>query len=146
MKKTYKIIYWIATLWLSLGMFATGLGQILRGKTGPAGVDSLMHLGYPMYFLTLLGIAKILGVVVVLSPKLPLLKEWAYAGFVFLMLGAIYSHLAVEPSFVAIIPALWLLMLTLASWWLRPASKRITPIPAFLQRTASAQAYAAAHA
>ncbi len=116
----------MATLWLSLGMFATGLGQILRVKTGPAGVDSLTHLGYPLYFLTLLGIAKILGVVVILSPKLPLLKEWSYAGFTFMMLGALYSHLAIDASFVAIIPALWLLILALTSWWLRPSSRRIS--------------------
>lgn len=133
MKKTYKIIYWIATAWLSLGMFATGLGQILKSHSGPAGTDSLNHLGYPMYFLTLLGIAKISGVLVVLAPKLPLLKEWAYAGFTFMMLGAIYSHIAVDYSFVAIIPALWLLILAAISWWLRPASRSITEVPAFTQ-------------
>jgi hypothetical protein len=146
MKKAYKIIYWIATLWLSLGMFATGLGQILKGKTGPAGVDSLTHLGYPMYFLTLLGVAKILGVVVVLSPKLPLLKEWAYAGFTFMMLGAIYSHIAVDYSFVAIIPALWLLILALLSWWLRPASRRISLLPAIAKASDTAQVSMTAHA
>jgi uncharacterized membrane protein YphA (DoxX/SURF4 family) len=109
------------------------LGQILKSHSGPAGTDSLAHLGYPMYFLTLLGIAKILGVIVVLSPRLPLLKEWAYAGFTFMMIGAIYSHIAVDYSFLAILPALWLLILAVTSWWLRPASRRNSSAPSFTQ-------------
>ena len=87
MTKTKKIIYWIATLWLALGMVSTGVVQLLKQKTGAGAVDSITHLGYPVYLLTLLGIWKILGVIAVLIPKFPLLKEWAYAGFFFADVG-----------------------------------------------------------
>ena len=94
MIKRNKIIYWIATLWLALGMLSTAAVQLFKGKTGAGGVDSVTHLGYPVYFLTLLGIWKVLGVIAVLIPKFTLLKEWAYAGFFFIMSGAIFSHIA----------------------------------------------------
>jgi len=123
MTKNKKIIYWIATLWLSLGMFSTGLVQLLKGKTGAAGADSLAHLGYPLYFLTLLGIWKILGVIAILVPKFPLLKEWAYAGFFFAMSGALFSHIA--SGSVNIFPSLLLLILTVVSWYTRPAGRKV---------------------
>src|SRR6478752_1168157 len=91
--RTSKIIYWIATIWLASGMLSTGAVQLFKGKAGAGGVDSLTHLGYPMYFITMIGIWKILGVVAVLIPKYPLLKEWAYAGFFFAMSGAVFSHI-----------------------------------------------------
>jgi uncharacterized membrane protein YphA (DoxX/SURF4 family) len=80
MKKRNKIIYWIATGLLALGMLAQGFTQIAHSK---GYVDIVVHLGYPVYLLTILGIWKILGVVAVLIPKFKLLKEWAYAGFLF---------------------------------------------------------------
>ncbi|MGI8951358.1 MAG: DoxX family protein [Chitinophagaceae bacterium] len=95
MTKRNKIIYWIATIWLALGMVATATGQLIKMKAGQGGVDMIIHLGYPVYLLTLLGVWKILGVIAVLVPKFPLLKEWAYAGFFFIMSGAIFSHIAV---------------------------------------------------
>ncbi|MEO6960370.1 MAG: DoxX family protein, partial [Puia sp.] len=79
MTKRNKIIYWISTIWLALGMLSTGGVQLLKQKTGAGGVDMITQLGYPIYFLTILGIWKLLGVVAVLIPKFPLLKEWAYA-------------------------------------------------------------------
>ena len=91
MTKRNKIIYWIATIWLALGMLSTGIVQLFKVKEE---VDIITHLGYPVYFLTILGVWKILGVVAVLIPKFPLLKEWAYAGFFFAMSGAIFSHIA----------------------------------------------------
>src|SRR6476661_1790749 len=99
MTKKIKIIYWISTLWLASGMVATGIVQLLRmpaeGAVSPPGAEGIQHLGYPIYFLTILGIWKILGVIAVLAPKSPLIKEWAYAGFFFTMSGAIFSHVAV---------------------------------------------------
>ena len=68
----------------------------------------MTHLGYPVYFLTILGVWKILGVVAVLIPKFPLLKEWAYAGFFFVMSGAVFSHIAVGDSVKEIFPPLLL--------------------------------------
>lgn len=65
MKKKNKIIYWVATLWLALGMVSTGVVQLIKMKEE---ADMMRHLGYPLYFLTLLGIWKILGVIAVLIP------------------------------------------------------------------------------
>src|SRR3954454_19663041 len=93
MTKRNKIIYWIATIWLTLGMVATGAAQLFKMKNGQGGADMIAHLGYPVYLLTLLSIWKILGVIALLIPKFPLLKEWAYAGFFFIMSGAIFSHI-----------------------------------------------------
>ena len=128
MGKKNKIIYWIATIWLALGMVATGVVQLFKGKTGQGGVDSITHLGYPVYFLTILGVWKILGVVTVLIPKFTLLKEWAYAGFFFVMSGAIFSHLALGDSMKEIAPALLLLILTAISWYFRPADRKIIAV------------------
>jgi len=125
MTKTSKIIYWIATVWLALGMVATASGQLIRMKEGQGAVDSLEHLGYPVYLLTILGVWKILGTVAVLVPGFPRLKEWAYAGFFFAMSGAVYSHLAVGDGLTAILPALLLTVLTLVSWYLRPEGRRL---------------------
>ncbi|MGN6802576.1 MAG: DoxX family protein [Ginsengibacter sp.] len=122
--KTKKIIYWIATLWLSLGMVATGLVQLLKGKEGQGGLDMITHLGYPVYLLTILGVWKICGVIAILIPKFPLLKEWAYAGFFFVMTGALFSHIAVSDPFTSLLPTLLLLVLTFISWYLRPAGRR----------------------
>jgi len=98
--------------------------QLLKAKDGQGGLDSIMHLGYPAYLLTLLGIWKILGVVAVLIPKFPLLKEWAYAGFFFVMTGALFSHIALGDSVKEIFPALLLLILTLVSRYFSPDSYR----------------------
>lgn len=121
-------MYWVTTIWLALGMTATGIGQLFKIKSGQGAADAITHLGYPIYLLTLLGIWKMLGVIVVLIPKFPLLKEWAYAGFFFVMSGAIFSHLASGDSVVKILPALLLLILTLLSWYFRPADRKINSI------------------
>jgi uncharacterized membrane protein YhaH (DUF805 family) len=123
--KTGKIIYWIATLWLALGMVSTGLVQLLKAKEGQGSVDMINHLGYPVYLLTILGSWKILGVLAVLIPKFSLVKEWAYAGFFFVMTGVIFSHIASGDSISTVIPALLLLILTVLSWYFRPANRKI---------------------
>src|SRR5688572_32716678 len=129
MKKRNKIIYWIATIWLSLGMFATGMVQLLKleseGALAPPGVWGITQLGYPVYCLTILAVWKILGVIAVLIPKFPLLKEWAYAGFFFVMSGAIFSHIAAGSSVNELFPSLLLLFLTVVSWYFRPSDRKI---------------------
>ena len=85
----------------------------------------ITQLGYPVYFLTILGIWKILGVVAVLIPKFPLLKEWAYAGFFFAMSGAIFSHIALGNSVRKYFLRCYLLILTVVSWYFRPADRKI---------------------
>ena len=122
MKKRDKIIYWVATIWLSLGMLSTGAVQFLRSKEE---MDLFAHLGYPVYFLTLLSIWKFLGVVAVLIPKFPILKEWAYAGFFFAMSGAIVSHLALGDAAKDYFGPTLLLVLTVVSWYFRPAERRV---------------------
>jgi uncharacterized membrane protein YphA (DoxX/SURF4 family) len=122
MTKRDKIIYWIATLWLALGMTSTGVVQILKLKEE---TDMMTHLGYPLYFLTLLGIWKILGVIAVLMPKFTLLKEWAYAGFFFAMSGAVVSHLAVGDAAKELFGPSLLIALTITSWYFRPTNRRV---------------------
>ena len=132
MKKRNKIIYWISTIWLASGMLSTGTLQLLKvkaeGAVAPPGVDGIVNLGYPVYLLTILGVWKILGVVAVLIPKFPLLKEWAYAGFFFVMSGAVFSHIASGNSVNEIFPSLLLLTLTGVSWYFRPEDRKIIPI------------------
>ena len=121
MTKRNKIIYWIATIWLGLGMLSTAIVQLLRMKEQE---EMFTNLGYPLYFLTLLGFWKILGTVTVLMPKVPLLKEWAYAGFFFAMSGAVVSHLAVGGNATEIFGPTLLLVLTMVSWYFRPAGRK----------------------
>ncbi len=121
MTRAKKIIYWIATLWLALGMVSTGIVQLIKPE---AEIAKITHLGYPVYLLTILGIWKILGVVAVLIPKFPRLKEWAYAGFFFAMSGAAISHIVLGDPVTEIFPSLLLLALTLLSWYFRPVSRR----------------------
>ncbi|MBO9151965.1 DoxX family protein [Chitinophaga sp. GCM10012297] len=122
MSKTNKIIYWIATLWLSLGMVATGIMQVFQQNTeGTFGYN----MGFPSYFLTIIGVWKLLGVIAVLAPRFPLVKEWAYAGFFFLMTGAIFSHIAAGHATGELFPPLLLLALTVISWYFRPADRKV---------------------
>ena len=108
-------------------MLSTGLVQLLKMKAEGAasGTEGITHLGYPIYFLTIIGIWKMLGVVAVLVPKFPRVKEWAYAGFFFAMSGAIFSHIAVGDPLKEIFPASLLLILTVVSWYFRPAGRKI---------------------
>ena len=121
MEKRNKIIYWIATIWLSLGMVAGGVQQLLQIG---GYVEILRHVGYPRYFMSIIGAWKILGVVAILIPGFRLLKEWAYAGFFFVMSGAVISHLAVGDGIGETLPAATLLLLTVTSWYFRPVNRK----------------------
>jgi VIT1/CCC1 family predicted Fe2+/Mn2+ transporter len=123
MKRANTIIYWVATLWLALGMVSTGIVQLLQMQEE---VDKMNHLGYPAYVMTIIGVWKMLGVVAVLAPKFPLLKEWAYAGFFFAMTGAATSHIIAGNPLREIFPSILLLILTLISWYFRPADRKIS--------------------
>jgi uncharacterized membrane protein YphA (DoxX/SURF4 family) len=122
MNKAKKISYWIFTLWLALGMVSTGIVQLIRM---PEEVANFAGLGYPLYLMTLIGVWKLLGSLAVLAPRLPLLKEWAYAGFFFCMSGAAISHIAAGHSAGKVFPPFLLLALTLVSWYLRPADRKL---------------------
>lgn len=125
MKKRDKIIYWVATLWLALGMTSTGIVQIIRMDEE---VELMTRLGYPNYFMTIIGVWKIFGVITVLIPKFPLVKEWAYAGFFFAMSGAIISHFAVADAAIEYFGPTLLLVLTVVSWYFRPADRKLVLI------------------
>jgi uncharacterized membrane protein len=125
MTKRNKIIYWIATLWLSSAMLASGIMQLVKAK---AWTGIMTHLGYPLYFMSILGVWKIVGVLALLIPRFPLLKEWAYAGFFFTMSGALFSHLTLSDKPNEILPAVVLIVLTIVSWYFRPADRKIAVI------------------
>ncbi len=129
MSKRNTIIYWIATVWLALGMAATGVQQLMHlpieGATSPPGAEGITKLGYPPYLLTIIGVWKLLGVVALLIPRFPLVKEWAYAGFVFLLIGAAYSHIAVGHPAADLFPAALLMVMLVLSWSLRPADRKL---------------------
>jgi hypothetical protein len=122
MKKRDKIIYWIATVWLALGMTSTGIIQLLQIEEATANFE---NLGYPTYIMPFLGVLKILGVIVILVPKRTLLKEWAYAGFLFLMVGAIFSHLSNDDELSTIFGPTLLVLLTVTSWYFRLPSRKL---------------------
>lgn len=122
MEKRNKIIYWIATGWLALGMISTGIVQLIKMDEE---VKMMTHLGYPIYFLTIIGVWKILGVIAILVPKFPLLKEWTYAGFFFTMSGAVFSHLVIGDDAKELFGPLLLLILTFVSWYFRPEARRL---------------------
>lgn len=123
MEKRNLIIYWIFTALFTIGMLASGIQQVLRTKEM---TDMVTHLGYPAYFMGIIGTWKILGVIAVLMPGFRLLKEWAYAGFFFVMTGALVSHLAFGDLEVkAILGPVFQTIFILLSWYFRPASRKI---------------------
>lgn len=90
--KKITVFYWIATILFVALMTLSAIPDVLRD---PAAIEVFSHLGYPAYLLPFLGIAKLLGVVAVLYPGFPRLKEWAYAGLAFDLIGGFYSHISV---------------------------------------------------
>ena len=129
MMKTKLISYWVTTIFTALELVAGGVTDLMHGKTalvaGGSVAEVLAHLGYPVYLLTLLGVCKILGSIVLLAPRLPRLKEWAYAGCFFVYAGAVASGIArgLDDPGTFIWPPLILAVLALASWALRPQSR-----------------------
>jgi DoxX-like family len=113
--------YWLATIPVVGEM---GLGGIWDITRIPYVRDLVIHLGYPSYFLVLLGTWKVLGAVALLVPGLPLLKEWAYAGAFFTYTGATVSHLTTGYDLGEVGLLAVLTVLTVLSWALRPASRR----------------------
>ena len=116
--------YWAATGLVSAEL---GLGGIWDIARIPFVRDLVTHLGYPQYFLVLLGSWKVLGAVALLIPRHPVLKEWAYAGAFFTYTGAIVSHLTTGYDLAEVGLLTVLTALTVLSWALRPASRRIRP-------------------
>jgi hypothetical protein len=122
--------YWTATTLIALETLAGGVADLARGAgmnvVGGAHVAEVVTgLGYPEYLLTLLGLWKIPGALVLLAPRTPRLKEWAYAGIVFELTGAAGSHPAHRDRAREVITPLILAGLALTSWALRPPSRTL---------------------
>ncbi|MGB7070244.1 MAG: DoxX family protein [Pyrinomonadaceae bacterium] len=94
--KKLRIFYWVMTSLMVAFILMSSVPDILRL---PEAIEIFTHLGYPTYLLPFIGIAKVLGVIGVLLPGFPRLREWAYAGLVFDLIGAFYSHLSVGDPF-----------------------------------------------
>ena len=126
MTKRNKITYWVITGLLAFGMLSQGLAQIFHTK---GYVDMIiLHLGYPLYFLNIIGVWKLLGVIAILIPRFTLVKEWAYAGFFFVMSGAVFSHIAAGDSMDQVAPSSVLLILIVVSWYFRPADRKVISV------------------
>lgn len=121
------LAYWITT---GLVAFAFAFGGAMDLARSEELMKGLAHLGYPAYLATLLGVWKLLGAAAVLAPRLPRVKEWAYAGMAFDLTGAAISHAAVGDAAGEIATPLVLLALVVASYALRPASRTLAPLTA----------------
>lgn len=124
--KAKAIIYWISTVLVAFSMGSGGVTELMHV---PPVVDGMVRvLGYPLYFLNILGIWKVLGTIAILIPGFPRLKEWAYAGILFDLTGAAASNAAAGDygvyGFHIIVPLLGA-VLALVSWALRPPSRTL---------------------
>jgi hypothetical protein len=126
--KSRTIGYWVTTALVALAMGSGGVMDLARG---PEMVAGMAHLGYPTYFLLILGAWKLLAVPALLAPGLPRLKEWAYAGITFDLTGAAASHAFAGDPAANVVTPLVILAVTAASWALRPASRKlVAPVAA----------------
>ena len=124
-RKAKNIAYWTTTILVALPIGSGGVAQLARV---PGTVEGFVHvLGYPPYFVTILGFWKVAGAIAILVPRFPRLKEWAYAGIFFDLTGAAASCAAVGGHGEAfhILAPLFLAVLAVASWALRPQSRTI---------------------
>ena len=122
--RTRSIVYWTATVLIAAELGVGGVWDIARI---PYVRDLVVHLGYPTYFLVLLGVWKILGAIALLMPGRPVVKEWAYAGTFFVYTGAIASHLTERYAVGEVAVLTVMTVLTVLSWALRPPSRRPGP-------------------
>jgi uncharacterized membrane protein YphA (DoxX/SURF4 family) len=121
-----NIAYWITTILVAFPIVTGGIFQLARV---PASVDGFVNiLHYPLYFVTILGFWKVAGAIAILVPRFPRLKEWAYAGIFFDLTGAAASCAAVGgygPYAFHVLAPLFICVLAVASWALRPDSRKI---------------------
>lgn len=114
MKRT-NTLYWIFTGLFAAFMIFTSIPDILMS---PEAVTFMNHLGYPNYFMPFIGVAKILGSVAILIPGFATLKEWAYAGLAFDLIGAVYSIVALDGLNMGMTFFLLPFGLIILSYWL----------------------------
>ena len=121
-EKIKNIAYWVTTI---LGPASFVIGALLNLSGDDQVAATMSHLGYPIYFASIVGVWKLLGAIAIVMPGFPRLKEWAYAGFVFDLTGAAASRAFVGDGLADIAAPLLFLVLVAASWALRPASHRL---------------------
>jgi len=117
--------FWVATIF---GPTSFVIGGVIGLMSQPDAVEGLRHLGYPAYFGVLLGAWKLAGAVAITVPGIPRLKEWAYAGFFFDLTAAAISHASLNDSVTDIVAPLGFLALVIASYVLRPDSRKLSPV------------------
>src|SRR5262249_38199723 len=122
MATTKRIAYWMTTGIVVFAMFSGGIAELTQR---PETIEGMTQLGYPVYFVMILGFWKLLGSVALVIPGFPRVKEWAYAGIFFNMTGAAVSHLVCHNAARHVGVTLGLAALTVASWALRPASRTL---------------------
>lgn len=120
--KARELGYWIATVLITALFAVPGAALLVRV---PHFTEDMSHLGYPAYFLAILGVWKLLGAATVLAPRLPRLKEWAYAGMIFDATSAAISHAALDDGVVKITLPLVIAVIVMTSWALRPPTRRL---------------------
>lgn len=118
--QTRHLIYWLSTVLLCAQMT---LAAVAYFTPAPAASQAFARLGYPPYFQVMLGVAKLAGVVALLVPRFPLLKEWAYAGFTFTLVAAVVSH-ALNHEIPQIIPPVAAIVVLTISYACRPDRRR----------------------
>jgi len=113
--KRDKIIYWISTGMVAAAMLVSSVMYLMRN---PDLIQNFRLIEIPLYFVTMLGIAKLIGSIVLIIPIWEKLKEWAYAGFAFTFIGAVWTHLATDTPWIA--PLIFLLLLAASyTFWIR---------------------------
>lgn len=116
------IAYWTVTALAALAFIVPGVGNLIHA---PHIADDMAHLGYPAYFLTVLGTWKVLGAIAIVMPGFPRLKEWAYAGMIFDLTGAAASRVASGDDAGKVIIPLLIAAVVVISWALRPARRML---------------------
>ena len=117
-----SVTYWITTILIAFAFISGGVAYLARLD---APVQGIVALGYPAYLVAILGVWKVLGGIAILAPRLARLKEWAYAGIVFDLTGAAFSHAVMSDPATKVIVPLVLLGIAAASWALRPANRKL---------------------
>lgn len=120
--RTKGIAYWTTTGVIVFAMFSGGIAELAHR---PETINGMKELGYPVYFVMIIGFWKLLGSLVLVAPGLPRVKEWAYAGIFFNMTGAAVSHVVSDSAAWHVVVTLGLAAVAIASWALRPQNRRL---------------------
>lgn len=122
--KSTKILYWVFTILISALMLLSAIPNILVVDQAIQFVST--HLGYPKYFIFFIGVAKLLGVIAILIPGFPRIKEWAYAGLAYDLIAAIFSSLAVGDPVTGTLPIFVGLIILFLSYYFYHKKMRAT--------------------